>query len=218
MSAALVAVMQSKYIPVMEVVRALLLVWTDPDTLAVLILHFRRTNFMPDDVVREMLSSVYCISLADALCMTGARAVVLDYTFMRHEVFPSPESIYSNFYYLSQVPWEESEDGHIAIAAKSHWRAADGRYLCYVVSVALADVILSLSSDRRSADISVGQVNLVTNADLHVELSEDFLRTMSRIRLTAAFNTRGDTLHVFDTDTSLSHGFGVRIQYEALCA
>jgi hypothetical protein len=214
MSGSLLAVMQSKYVPVMEVVRALLLVWTDSDTLAVLILQLQRTHCLTDDVVRAVLSPVHYISLADALRITGARAVVRDYTFVRHEVFPSPESVYSNFYYLSQV---QGQDGQIAIAAKSHWRGTDDRYLCYVVSLALGEVLMSLSADRRTTDVSIGPVHLENNAHLHVELSKDFLCKISRLRLSAALNNRGDTLHVFDADGSLAYGFGVRIQYETLC-
>ena len=105
--------------------------------------------------------------------MTGARTVVAVYDFPRLAVLPSPESSYANFYYLSQVA---GQDGQFVIATKSHWCGTDDR-LCYVVSI--ADVRMSLQTDRESVKMSVPRVQLVTNALAHGALSEDFLCTIS---------------------------------------
>jgi hypothetical protein len=198
----------------MQAVRALLLMWTDADTLAVLILQLRRTHCLPDDVVGTVLLQVRCISLAHALCLTEARAVVVGYRFpLQLQVLPSPESVYKNFYYLSEAV-ESDGDLQITINARSHWRATDGRDLCYKASVALADVSMSLASDRQSVKMSDARVHLVTNALSLGQLTDDFLRTISRLRLRAAFDARGD-MQVVDVDESMAYGFCVCIRYKA---
>lgn len=217
-SPAVASVMQSKYIDVMRETRALLRVWTDPDTLALLVLELRHTYGLHDDAVRAVLQRLHFVSLGEAMRMAGAHAVVLDYTFFRDETFPSPEGDESNFYYLSQLQGDASK---IEVAAKSHWRAADGRFLCYVVSVTVADVSISLCADRRLSELRVVPAQLVTNAASHSQLSQSFVEKLSRLRLAATFNARGDTMHIIDagaTDGYFPSRFGVRIQYEALCS
>jgi len=217
-SVAVVSIMQSKYIDVPRETRALLRVWTDADTLALLILQLRRTYGLHDDAVRAVLQRLHFISLGEAMRLAEAQPVVLDYTFFRNETFPSPEGVHSNFYYLSQLQGDASK---IQVAAKSHWRAADGRFLCYVVSVAVADVHISLCEDRRFSEVCVVPVELVTNASSHGELSPSFVENVSRLRLAAAFNARGDSMHIIDageTEAFCPSRFGMRIQYEALCS
>jgi len=202
--------MEGEHVDVLEAVRTRLLMWTDADTLALLILQLRHTHDLHADVVCTVLSLVRCISLADALRMTGARLFVHACTFRTHEVFPSPHSTCTNFFYLSQAA---EADAQLTINARSHWRGTDGRDLCYKVSVALADVSMCLAADGQSLQMSVARVHLVTNALSHDELTEDFLREISRLRLSAAFDANGDTLHVFDA--SSPYGFGVLIRYKA---
>ena len=212
------SVMQSKYIDVPRETRARLRAWTDPDTLALLVLHLRHTFGLHDDAVRAVLQRLHFVSLGEAMRMAGAHAVVLDYTFFRDETFPSPEGDESNFYYLSQLQGDASR---IQVAAKSHWRATDGRFLCYVVSVAVADVSISLCEDRRFSEFGIVPAQLVTNASSHSQLSESFVQKLSRLQLAATFNSRGDVMHINDaneTDGYFHSRFGMRIQYEALCS
>ena len=205
---------QDKHVDVIAVVREGLRTWTDPDVLIDLILELRHTTCLHDDAIRAVLTHLRYISLADALRMTRARAVVLSYSFPRNNVFPSPESACANFYYVSQVV---GQDGQIAITARSHWRGTDGEDLRYVVSIELADVSMSLTADRENVKMDVPRVQLVTNALSHGELRKDFLDTISRLRLAAAFNVTGNMLRVDDADPSSAYGFGMHIVYETLC-
>jgi hypothetical protein len=208
--------MQGKHVNVIEEVRERLRMWTDPDVLISLILQLRQTICLHDDAIRAVLIHLRDISLDDALQLTGARAVVTAYTFPRSAVWPSPESPYSNFYYLSQQVMEGHEE-HLIIVSKSHWRGTNGNDLCYVMRIALADVSMSLDTDGEHVNINVARVYLMTNVLSHGELSEDCRGTISRLRLAAVFDKTGDVMHVSDTHSNNVYGFGMRIAYEALC-
>jgi hypothetical protein len=181
----------------------LLLLWNEPNVLVGLCLEFRRT--LPDDVVAVLLARLRSMSLEEVLLQMNMSVCIAGYDNLCEPVFPTPDPT-DTHYYLSR-----GFEQPIVVLARSGWRGARSRRLCYKVKVALADVRLELNGDE--VDIRVTRVHLSTNALAHRRLDKDLLRAIARLRLQGTFDGSWRSLCLHDE--GMQHGFTVFLRYEA---
>lgn len=187
----------------------LLMLWNEPNILVGLCVEFRRT--LPDEVIAAMLARLRSMSLQEALLHLNMNVRIAGYDKLCEPAFPTPDPTETHFW-LSRGFMNRTDLGIVAFA-RSGWRGARGRRLCYKVKIDLADVRLELSGDE--VNTCVERVQLSTNALMHKKLDTDLLRDIAGIRMQGTFDHKWHSVCVHDE--GMKHGFTVCLRYEA-CA